>query len=163
MQPWTPDQNALLRECSHLGFEACRDLIYQRFGVMRSVEAVKRQAYRIGASTVRYEVCPECGRKVGRLNTETGLCKACNERYRAEEQRLLNVQIIKEIRSIENGSDYEYIVNKRRHAAIRKENSRLCKRHGLPGMRERKRGDFVDLSLDLSNRRSDEQKVFQGK
>jgi len=160
MAGWTSEQNAILKECSHLGFEACRDLIYQRYGVKRSIEATKRQAYRIGASTVRYEVCPECGRKVVRLNSETGLCKACNERFRAEEQRLLNVQIIKEIRSIENGSDYEYIVNKRRHDSIRQENSRLCRRHGLPGMRDRKRGDSVDLSLRLSNTRSSDQEVF---
>lgn len=109
---------------------------------------------------MQYSTCPRCGRKCKTLNAETGLCRACNELQRTEDQRRLNVQIYREIHALENGTDHEYIVNKRRHDAIRQENSRLCRKHGLPGLRERKRrGDFVEMSKEMSNRRSSDQEV----
>lgn len=158
---WTTDQEAILGEFGHLGAEACREIIYQRTGVRRTVDATWRHASRIGASCFKYVTCPRCGRHGKKLNEETGLCRACNELQRSEDQRRLNVQIYREIRNMENGTDYEYNVNKRRHDAIRQANSRLCRKHGLPGLRERKRrGEFVDLSKEMSNSSSERQEIF---
>ena len=160
MARWDDVQDAILREFCHMGAEACRDIIGQRTGIVRSVDATWRHANRIGASCFQFAICPRCGRKAKRLMPETGLCKACNELHRAEEQRRFNIRLSKEINMLEKGIDYEYVANKRRHDAIRQENSRLCRRHGLPGLRERKScGDSVDLSKSLSKGRSDGQEI----
>lgn len=158
---WTKDQDVILEEFGNLGAEACRGIIYQQTGVMRTVDATERHAYRIGVSCFQCEICPRCGKHDKKLNEKTGLCRACNELQRAEDQRRLNIRIYREIRNLENGTDYEYKANKRRNAAIRQENSRLCRKHGLPGLRERKRhGEFVDLSESLSKSMSKHQKIL---
>ncbi len=157
MAGWDDEQDALLRQFGHLGAEACREIIYRRTGVARSVDATERHANRIGASLVRYETCPQCGRKVERLNKCTGLCKTCNERHLLEGQRRHNIRLLREVRRRQEDGEYERYA--REHATVRQENSRLAREHGLPTLREWKREggceEIVDLSVEMSVPRSE--------
>lgn len=96
---WTPEQEALLRIYGNRGPEYCRNLIFKKFGVYRTVEATKRHASRIKASMTRYETCPECGRIKKKLNARTGICEACNYerlwRKSIEKEQRIREQLLK--------------------------------------------------------------------
>lgn len=135
---WTREQDSILRELASFGAEACRDAIYSRTGAMRSVGATERHANRIGVSLVRFETCPRCARKVARLKSSSNLCSACHEIFLAERVREERDALLREIRS--DGNDESYEKGRRAYASARQQKSRVARR----------RGDFVDLSVDLS-------------
>ena len=85
MSRWSREQDEYLLEHAHEGLERVQADMRRRFGVARTPEAIRRHAYRIGAPLVRYEQCPECGRKVDHL--VHGLCYACNQHLLAETHR----------------------------------------------------------------------------
>lgn len=132
---WSDEQDEILRTCGSLGVEYCVREIHRQCGVIRSAEATKRHASRIGASLLVYTICPRCGKPVKQANKQTGLCRVCNERERTERQEAFNTTIRREIRELNDEREYQDA--KRNHARIRKENSRLCRAYGIKTMRER--------------------------
>lgn len=145
---WTRDQEQILRDHGNHGPEYCRNLIYKRFGILRSVEATQRHASRIGAAMFQYQSCPRCGRVVKRLNQKSGLCEVCNY------ERLFQEQLEAEHRirqAINRGGEADAITTaKRLYDAQRKKVSRL---------RRSVCGDIVDLSAEMSRPRSEAQEI----
>lgn len=78
-EPWTTGQDEILACEGFRGVDACVDEIRERFGIERTRAAVKVRASKIGASLMRYETCPRCGRKVKALKY-SGFCDLCHER-----------------------------------------------------------------------------------
>ena len=147
MPKWSWQQDSVLWEHGHEGAERCATIIWQRFGISRTPGAVQRRASRIGASMLRYEICPGCGRRTREI-TERGVCPICHQRELAHGQREFNKLLQAEIRRSLKSTD-EYRKAEREHEKARQENSRLCRKHGLPGKREREGhsyGENVDLS-----------------
>lgn len=125
MQRWTRLQDAVLWEHGHEGAERCADIIRHRYGVARTPEAVKRHAYRIGAPMVRYEICPACGGKHPYLGRD-GLCHACHNELKAEEQRRRNDELRAELRRAESAEERRRA--ERGYDAARAEATRLRRR-----------------------------------
>ena len=122
MPRWSRRQDEVLWEHGHEGAEACAAIIESRFGVARTVEAVRRHAYRIGAPIFAYEVCPECGGKVDHLGRD-GTCYRCSMRKLAEAQRRRNDAIRREIMA--NSSREGRRKAEREYDAARAEATRL--------------------------------------
>lgn len=86
MPEWTTRQVAILEEFAPMGPQAVADEIQRQTGVKRSARAVEVQASRLCISLARYQTCSGCGRRVHRLNRNTGLCKTCNARHLRDRQ-----------------------------------------------------------------------------
>ena len=138
MSAWTTGQNDLIRELGHLGVGAVRAAMRERFGVERSEHAIEAQASRIHASLAVRTVCPSCGAVGVRLNRQTGLCPRCTEEAHVAEERAFNELLRAEAEGCEEGPELEAL--RREWARLRQQNSRLMRRHGLPGKREREGG-----------------------
>ena len=89
-------------EHGHDGAGECARIIYAKFGVKRTPEAVRRHAYRIGAPIIAFRICTECGGKT-RKPDEDGRCPTCHQKALAERYRLRNTAIVMEIRELESG------------------------------------------------------------
>lgn len=130
---WTEEQDEILYTYGNLGVEELRRLLHSRCGVIRSEDAIKRHAYRIGASLIRYEVCVNCGRRVQKLKPDN-LCTTCHTRRLTERQHQRNAKLMQELREREEQTN-EYKAAQRAYNAAKKANSRLCKKHDLSGKR----------------------------
>jgi len=114
-------------ENSSLGAKACRDLIFEQTGVWREVEAVKKHASRIGVSLKSFEICPECGVLVKRLNKTSGLCPICSERKNAASHKDYQVWLAAQIKATP-----EYKQAKRESDKERQRSARMARRNNLP-------------------------------
>ena len=134
---WTTGQNDTIRELGFLGVRAVRDKIWERYGVWHTLRAVEVQASRIHASLKVETVCPECGVVGLPLNRATGLCPRCTERQHLEESIAFNELLMQE--RMEASDERELEEMRREYAAVRKRNSRLCRKYGLRSLSQRKR------------------------
>lgn len=147
---WTPEQEQILREFGNRGAAYCRNLIFKRFNVYRSISATERHASRIMASMAQIQICPMCGRVVRKLNRNSGICEVCNydrlwREQIEEEKRLVN--------ELKRGGDEVASSNaKRRYDAQRRKVARV---------RAQVCADFVDLSRKMSISSSERQKKSQ--
>ncbi len=112
-----------MRDFGSRGAARCARIIYERTGVRRTPQAVKRRGYRIGACMVRHETCPRCGSIVPSLVRTSGLCRKCNYRLLAEEQREESRRIKDELRR-DAGHEQE----KREYDAARRDRQRAQRR-----------------------------------
>ncbi|MCI8469321.1 MAG: hypothetical protein HFJ75_07560 [Eggerthellaceae bacterium] len=142
----------MLFDHGNKGARWCRDEIARVTGISRSVEATERHANRIGAPMVVYEVCPVCGRAT-RVMPYKGMCRACNYERLYKEQAAFATQIKAEI--LKGGESDAERVNRRKYNALRGQNGRACKEHGLPTYRETKCVHLADLSEEMSEPRSE--------
>lgn len=150
MTKWSKAQDDILREFGNHGAEYCARLIRERFGIERTAQAVSRHAYRIHVSIVRYETCPQCGRRVARLAV-SGVCPICHQRELAADQRRFNERLLAEI----NGSEYteEFAEARKDYQAARQQTSRLCRKHGVPNRKERRYGESAKCRDEMSKAR----------
>lgn len=65
------------------------------------------------------------------------MCRLCTERYHLEQERAFNEQLERERVRAEESAELEEI--RRESDTIRQRNSRLCRKYGLKGRRERGR------------------------
>lgn len=126
MTKWSTLQERVLWENGHEGAEKCAAIIWNRYGIARSAEAVRRHAYRIGAPIIRYEICPECGRKVKTLTRED-VCRVCHQRMLADRQRERNARILHEL---SQPDDEEYETARREYDRLRQQHHREKPRKG---------------------------------
>lgn len=137
MMGWDEEQDDVLRSVSYLGAERARDEIWERCHVWHSVPAVQMRASRIHCSLEERTVCPSCGAVGVNINRSTGLCPLCSERYHLEQERAFNELLEQERKAAE---DPKAVAEARRERdAMRQRNSRMCRRYGLKGRRERHR------------------------
>ena len=119
-EPWTTGQDEILAYEGFRGVDACVDEIRERFGIERTRAAVKMRASKIGASLMRYETCPRCGRKVKRLKY-SGLCDLCHERElldpKSKRKRLMREMRLtdKEREAVKAAKRERVAENQRRH------------------------------------------------
>lgn len=76
---WTSAEDELIETFANKGATWCACEIQRELGIRRSVDAVQRHGTRLGVSWKRYEVCPQCGAVVKKLN-RLGVCRECNAR-----------------------------------------------------------------------------------
>ena len=133
--PWTCRQEEIVREKSYLGAAGVRDAILRETGVKRTVRSVEAHASRIHVSLKVKARCPECGAIGVRLVRTTGMCPRCTERLHVEEERIYGEMLQAEATGCEEGPEYEAL--KREYARLRQANSRLSRKYGLQGKRER--------------------------
>ena len=125
----------MIRELGHRGAVAVREEIRRRYGVERSVRAIEMQASRIHASLRVLSVCPQCGAVGVRLNRQSGMCSRCTEEEHVAEERAFNEILRREAEGCEEGPEIE--AARREYARLRQQNSRLMRKFGLKGKRER--------------------------
>lgn len=125
----------MIRELGHRGAVAVREEIRRRYGVERSVRAIEMQASRIHASLRVLSVCPQCGAVGVRLNRQSGMCPRCTEEAHVAEERAFNEILRREAEGCEEGPEIE--AARREYARLRQQNSRLMRKFGLKGKRER--------------------------
>ena len=135
MSAWTTGQNDVIRELGYRGAEAVREEIRRRYGVERTVRAIEMQASRIHASLRVLSVCPQCGAVGVRLNRQSGMCPRCTEEAHVAEERAFNEILRREAEGCEEGPEIE--AARREYARLRQQNSRLMRKYGLRGKRER--------------------------
>ena len=133
---WTTAQMDTIRELGHLGADAVRDEIERRYGVSHTTHAVEMMAFRIHTPLKVQQVCPDCGVVGLRVNRQTGLCPRCTERLHLEEATAFNDLLIEERLEAEGTMTDEM---RRGYDAMRQRNSRLCRKHGLKTLSERRR------------------------
>lgn len=102
--------------------------------MFRTVRSVEAHASRIHVSLKVRSQCPECGVIDARLVRTTGMCLLCTERLHVEEERAYNELLQAEAAGVE-GAELEAL--QREYARLRQANSRLRRRYGLKGKRER--------------------------
>lgn len=125
----------MIRELGNRGAAAVREEIRRRYGVERSVRAIEMQASRIHASLRVLSVCPQCGAVGVRLNRQSGMCPRCTEEAHVAEERAFNEILRREAEGCEEGPEIE--AARREYARLRQQNSRLMRKFGLKGKRER--------------------------
>ena len=135
MSAWTTGRNDVIRELGHRGAAAVREVIRRRYGVERTVRAIEMQASRIHASLRVLSVCPQCGAIGVRLNRQSGMCPRCTEEAHVAEERAFNELLHREAEGCEEGPEIE--AARREYARLRQQNSRLMRKYGLKGKRER--------------------------
>lgn len=132
---WTCRQEEILRELCYKGAAAVRDAIEKECGVRHSVRAVEMHASRIKVSLRVRSECPEC-RAVGvKLNRQSGLCPRCTEEQHVAEEKAFNELLLLEAQGCEEGPEIE--AARKEYARLRQANSRLMRKYGLKGKRER--------------------------
>ena len=136
MSWWTEEQDDVLREVSFRGAAYAAAEIERRCGVAHSVRAVEMRASRIHCSLAVQTVCPQCGAVGVKINRQTGMCPLCTERYHLEQERAFNEQLERERAHAEASAELEEV--RRERDMMRQRNSRLCRKYGLKGRRERK-------------------------
>lgn len=136
MSWWTEEQDDILREVSFRGAAYAAAEIERRCGVSRSVRAVEMRASRIHCSLAVRTVCPSCGAVGVKINRQTGMCPLCTERFHLEQERAFNEQLERERAHAEESAELEAV--RRERDMMRQRNSRLCRKYGLKGRRERK-------------------------
>ena len=82
-------------------------------------------------------VCPECGVVGLRINRQTGLCAKCSEKQHLAESIAFNDLLLDE--RLDAADEREIDELRRENASMRQRNSRLCRKYGLPNVRERQR------------------------
>lgn len=87
MTEWTTGQEELLRANAHKGAEFCAQIIAEEYGIRRSPAATLRKMNRLGITSMRYEICPMCGRRVLQLVRGRDVCKMCNAKARLQRER----------------------------------------------------------------------------
>lgn len=130
---WTEEQDDVLREVCFRGAEFAAGEIYRRCGVRHSPRAVEMRASRIHCSLA---VCPGCGAVGVGLNRQTGMCRLCTERFHLEQKRAFNEQLEAERMAAEESAEVDAV--RRERDRLRKQNSRMCRKYGLAGRRQRK-------------------------
>ena len=133
---WTEEQDDVLREVSFQGAVYAAAEIERRCGVAHSVRAVEMRASRIHCSLAVQTVCPECGAVGVKINRQTGMCRRCTEEYHLEQERAFNEQLERERIAAEEAPEIDDV--RRERDKIQQRNSRLCRKFGLSGRRERK-------------------------
>ena len=136
MSWWTEEQDDVLREVSYRGAEFAAAEIERRCGVAHSVRAVEMRASRIHCSLAVRTVCPSCGAVGVNLNRQTGMCRRCSEEYHLAQERAFNEQLERERVAAEEALAIDDV--RRERDRMRQRNSRLCRRYGLKGRRERR-------------------------
>jgi DnaJ-class molecular chaperone len=134
---WSSEQDDVLRECSFKGAAFARDEIERRCGARHSLHAVELRASRIHCSLAVQTVCPECGAVGVVINRQTHLCRRCTEEFHLAQERAFNEQLERERAHAEDAADIDDV--RRERDMMRQRNSRLCRKYGLLGRRERKR------------------------
>lgn len=71
-----------------------------------------------------------------KINLQTGMCPLCTECYHLEQARAFNEQPERERATCEESAELADV--RRERGKIRQRNSRLCRKYGLKGKRERK-------------------------
>ena len=66
-----------------------------------------------------------------------GMCRRCTEEYHLAQERAFNEQLERERAHAEDAADIGDV--RRERDKMRQRNSRLCRKYGLKGKRERKR------------------------
>lgn len=94
------------------------------------------RASRIHCSLALRTVCPGCGAVGVLLNRQTGMCRLCTERFHLEQECAFNEQLEAERLAVEEGREVEAV--RRERDRLRKQNSRMCRKYGLVGRRQRK-------------------------
>lgn len=135
MSAWTTGQNDVIRELGYQGVQVVHDAIVERFGVEHTLRAIEIQASRIHASLKVLDECPECHAVGVRVNRQSGLCRRCTEAAHVAEEEAFNQLLKAEAARCDGGPEYEEL--HRRWAQLRQKNSRLMRKHGLKGKRER--------------------------
>ena len=132
---WTTGQNDVIRELGYQGVQVVHDEILDRYGVDHTLRAIEVQASRIHASLQVLEECPECHAVGVRINRQSGLCRRCTEAAHVAEEEAFNALLKAEAEGCDGGQEYDEL--HRRWAQLRQQNSRLRRKHGLKGKRER--------------------------
>uniref|UniRef100_UPI002357C4EB hypothetical protein n=1 Tax=Thermophilibacter mediterraneus TaxID=1871031 RepID=UPI002357C4EB len=132
---WTEEQDDVLREVSFRGAAYAAAEIERRCGVAHSVRAVEMRASRIHCSLAVQTVCPQCGAVGVKVNRQTGMCRRCSEEYHLAQERAFNEQLERERAAAEDAPEIDDV--RRERNRVRQLNSRLCRRYGLKGRRER--------------------------
>ena len=135
MSWWTEEQDDVLREVSYRGAAYAAAEIERRCGVVHSVRAVEMRASRIHCSLAIQTVCPQCGAVGVKINRQTGMCRRCSEEYHLAQERAFNEQLERERAAAEDAPEIDDV--RRERNRVRQLNSRLCRRYGLKGRRER--------------------------
>ena len=136
MSWWTEEQDDVLREVSFRGAAYAAAEIERRCGVAHSVRAVEMRASRIHCSLAVQTVCPQCGAVGVKINRQTGMCRRCSEEYHLAQERAFAEQLERERVAAEEAPEIDDV--RRERDRVRQQNSRLCRRYGLPGRRGRK-------------------------
>ena len=132
---WTTGQNDVIRELGYRGVQAVHDEILDRYGIDHTLHAIEVQASRIHASLKVLEECPRCHAVGVRINRQSGLCRRCTVEEHIEEEQAFNDVLEAEAAGCDIGAEIDE--RERRWAQIRQRNSRLRRKHGLKGKRER--------------------------
>ena len=106
LKRWAKKEDQILRDFGSRGARYCATLISKSCHTSRSVGAVQMRASRLGVSLYPVQVCPQCGRKVARLQPTTGLCDLCHERSFVPPVRVM-ADAMREVQR--NESDAEYL------------------------------------------------------
>lgn len=100
--------------------------------------ALRSLAKRLARDSLAIQtVCPQCGAVGVKINRQTGMCPLCTERYHLEQERAFNEQLERERAHAEESTELEEV--RRERDMMRQRNSRLCRKYGLKGRRERKK------------------------
>lgn len=134
---WTEDEDDLIREISYRGAKAIKKELWYRYGIERTEYAIIRRASRIHCSLRVRTVCPSCGAVGVHINRQTGMCALCTERLHLEEEKAFNEQLQRELDAAEDSEELERV--KREREMWRQRNNRICRKHGLPNRRQRKK------------------------
>lgn len=95
------------------------------------------RASRIHCSLAVQTVCPQCGAVGVKINRQTGMCPLCTWRYHLEQERAFNEQLEHERAACERSDKLADV--RRERDKMRQRNSRLCRKYGLKGKRERRK------------------------
>lgn len=135
--PWTMREIDVMRERCHLGAEGVKKAILFECGTRRSIRSIESQASRCHVSLKVRPTCPECGMVGVRLNRQTGLCPRCTELMHLQEEIAFS-EVLQRDRE-ELAGEAELAAIRRERDRVRKQNHRLCARHGLKTRRQRMR------------------------
>lgn len=127
MPKWTPEQCEVLYQCSQLGAKSCRDLIRKQCGANHTVEAVRKQANRLGLSVKKDpNPCPNCGSTEG--IQASGFCRKCHYDFLIARQHRYRERLEAEVEAGKKA--------KREYDRVRQENARFAKENGLQSIRK---------------------------